>query len=97
MLDVIIAVAIVILLVAGFWWTRGGGGVPGGIGDPAREQLTKYDELGDRTPWDPDSQPEPVAGRPDSADDEAAPKPDPDVEAAAWARERERYRQKNPD
>jgi hypothetical protein len=49
-LDAIIAGAIVVLLIAGFWWTRGRGGMPGGIGDPAREQLSKYSALGERLP-----------------------------------------------
>jgi hypothetical protein len=49
-LDVIIAVAIVALLIAGFWLTRGRGGIPGGVGDPAREQLAKYSALGERLP-----------------------------------------------
>jgi FtsZ-interacting cell division protein ZipA len=47
MLGAIIAIAIVVLLVVGFWWTRGGGGVPGGIDDPARQELPRFDELGD--------------------------------------------------
>jgi hypothetical protein len=47
-LEAIIAGVIVVLLIVGFWWTRGAGGVPGGIDDPARDALRKYDELGDR-------------------------------------------------
>jgi hypothetical protein len=47
-LDAIIAGGIVLLLIAGFWWTRGRGGVPGGSDDPARQQLSRYNELGDR-------------------------------------------------
>jgi hypothetical protein len=49
-LDVIIAGGVAVLLVAGFWWTRGAGGVPGGIGDPAREELRHFTELGDPMP-----------------------------------------------
>jgi hypothetical protein len=49
-LEGIIAGAVVLLLIAGFWFTRGRGGVPGGIGDPAREQLSKYSALGERLP-----------------------------------------------
>ncbi len=50
MVDAIVAGAIVVLLVAGFWWTRGGGGVPGGIDDPARQELTRLTPLGDPIP-----------------------------------------------
>jgi len=57
-LEVIIAVAVVLLLIAGFWWTRGGGGVPGGIDDPARQQLSKYTALGDRLPEPSADEPE---------------------------------------
>jgi hypothetical protein len=49
-LDAVVVVIVVLLIVAGFWWTRGAGGVPGGTDDPAREELRKYDELGDRLP-----------------------------------------------
>jgi len=50
MVAAIIAGAVVVLLIVGFWWTRGAGGLPGGIDDPARQELHKYDELGDRLP-----------------------------------------------
>ena len=50
MLDGIIAGVFVLLLIVGFWFTRGRGGIPGGIGDPAREQLSKYAALGERLP-----------------------------------------------
>jgi hypothetical protein len=49
-LEAIIAGAVVLLIIVGFWWTRGAGGVPGGIDDPAREELRRYNELGDRVP-----------------------------------------------
>jgi hypothetical protein len=49
-LEIIIAGAVVVLLIAGFWWTRGAGGVPGGVDDPAHQELTKYTPLGDRLP-----------------------------------------------
>jgi hypothetical protein len=49
-LEAVIAGAAVLLLIAGFWWTRGGGGVPGGIDDPAFEQLQKYPALGEPLP-----------------------------------------------
>jgi len=48
--DAIIAGAVVVLLVAGFWWTRGYGGIPGGVDDPARQNLARYDEIGDPLP-----------------------------------------------
>jgi FtsZ-interacting cell division protein ZipA len=47
MLGAIIAIAVVVLLVVGFWWTRGAGGLPGGADDPARQELRRFDELGD--------------------------------------------------
>ena len=51
MLEAIVGVGLVVLLlILGFWLTRGGGGVPGGIDDPARQELRKYDALGDRLP-----------------------------------------------
>jgi len=56
-LEGIIAGAIVLLLIAGFWFTRGRGGMPGGIDDPAIEQLAKYSALGERLP-EPGAEPE---------------------------------------
>ncbi len=50
-LDLVIAAVVIVLIGVGFWYTRGAGGVPGGIGDPSREQLTKYSETG--RPVDP--------------------------------------------
>jgi len=51
MLEAIVGVGVVLLLlILGFWLTRGGGGVPGGIDDPARQELRKYGALGDRLP-----------------------------------------------
>jgi len=50
MVGAIIAGAVVVLLIVGFWWTRGAGGLPGGTDDPARQELRKNDELGDRLP-----------------------------------------------
>jgi hypothetical protein len=51
MLEAVVGVGLVLLLlILGFWLTRGGGGVPGGIDDPARGELRKYDALGDRLP-----------------------------------------------
>ncbi len=47
MLEVIIVAAIVLVLAAGFWWTRGAGGIPGGIDDPAFQQLRHLDKVGD--------------------------------------------------
>jgi len=96
-IDIVVAIAIVVALAAGFWWTRGGGGVPGGIDDPARQQLTKYTQLGHSTPWDPRSPPETVSDPKDISTDEPAPPMDPHAEDAASARERDRYRQKYPD
>jgi hypothetical protein len=50
-LEAIIGLSVIaLLLIAGFWWTRGRGGVPGGIGDPAREELAKYSARGERLP-----------------------------------------------
>jgi hypothetical protein len=50
-LEAIVGVGLVLLLlILGFWLTRGGGAVPGGINDPARQELRKYDALGDRLP-----------------------------------------------
>jgi hypothetical protein len=57
MKDTIIAIAVVVLLIVGFWWTRGAGGMPGGVNDPARQQLRGLDELGDPMP--------PAGGEPD--------------------------------
>jgi hypothetical protein len=49
MLEAIVGISVVaLLLIVGFWWTRGGGGVPGGIDDPARQELRKYDARGNR-------------------------------------------------
>jgi hypothetical protein len=57
-LEAVIGIGVVaLLLILGFWWTRGGGGVPGGIDDPARKEIRKYDALGDRLP-DPAAGPE---------------------------------------
>lgn len=51
MLEAIIALsAIAVVLIIGFWLTRGRGGMPGGIGDPASEDLSKYSALGERLP-----------------------------------------------
>lgn len=41
MLDIVIPIAIVVLLIVGFYLTRGGGGMPGGINDPAGEELRR--------------------------------------------------------
>jgi hypothetical protein len=49
-LEAVIGGAVVLLIIVGFWWTRGSGGLPGGTDDPAREELRKYNELGDRVP-----------------------------------------------
>jgi hypothetical protein len=58
MVEAIIGIGVVLpLLILGFWWTRGGGGLPGGIDDPARQELRKYDPLGNRLP-DPAAGPE---------------------------------------
>jgi hypothetical protein len=57
-LEAIIGISVVLLLlVLGFWLTRGGGGLPGGTDDPARQELRKYDALGNRLP-DPAAGPE---------------------------------------
>jgi hypothetical protein len=48
--ETVVLIGIFVLLAVGFYMTRGGGGVPGGIGDPAREQLSKYTQLGDPAP-----------------------------------------------
>jgi hypothetical protein len=56
-LEGIVAGAIVLLLIAGFWFTRGRGGMPGGIDDPALEQLAKYPALGEQLP-EPGAEPE---------------------------------------
>jgi hypothetical protein len=50
MVEAIVAIALVVLLIAGFWWTRGYGGVPGGVDDPARQELLRHTELGDIAP-----------------------------------------------
>ena len=52
MLDAVIAIAIVVLLIVGFWWTRGvgGGGVPGGIDDPAYQEVRRLTQMGDPMP-----------------------------------------------
>jgi hypothetical protein len=49
-LAIIVVVAFVLILVAGLWWTRGYGGLSGGVDDPARQELSKYTELGDPMP-----------------------------------------------
>jgi hypothetical protein len=50
-LEAIIGLSVIaVVLIAGFWLTRGRGGVPGGIGDPAQEELAKYSALGERLP-----------------------------------------------
>src|ERR1700728_3776255 len=48
MKDTVVAIAIVVVLVVGFWWPRGAGDMPGGVNDPAREQLEGVDWTGDR-------------------------------------------------
>jgi hypothetical protein len=50
MVDDIILGGIVVLLAVGFYLTRGAGGMPGGLEDPARNQIAKYTLLGDRAP-----------------------------------------------
>lgn len=50
MVDGIIAAGVIILLAVGFYFTRGAGGIPGGLEDPAYNQLAKYTPLGDRAP-----------------------------------------------
>lgn len=51
MVEAIIIGAVVLLLIAGFWWTRGAPSyLPGGIDDPARQDLARFDELGDPLP-----------------------------------------------
>lgn len=50
MVNAIVAGAIIALLIAGFWWTRGAGGMPGGVEDPARQELQRFTELGDPMP-----------------------------------------------
>jgi hypothetical protein len=50
-LEAIIGIGVgALVLILGFWWTRGGGGLPGGTDDPARQELRKYDALGNRLP-----------------------------------------------
>jgi hypothetical protein len=50
MVEAIIVGGIIVLLAAGFWWTRGAGGIPGGVDDPARQELQRFTELGDPMP-----------------------------------------------
>ena len=50
MLEAIILGGIVVVLVVGFYLTRGAGGMPGGVDDPARQQLLEYTPLGDHVP-----------------------------------------------
>jgi hypothetical protein len=58
-LEAIIGLTVIaLLLAAGFWFTRGRGGVPGGIGDPAHEELAKYSALGERLPEPGTDEPE---------------------------------------
>jgi hypothetical protein len=52
MLEIIIPLVVLLVVIVGLWWTRGagGGGLPGGIDDPAREELAKYSARGARLP-----------------------------------------------
>lgn len=58
MLEVIIGVVVAVLLVAGFWLTRGAGGMPGGVGDPAQEQLARSSALGAPLPEPGEEEPQ---------------------------------------
>ncbi len=56
MLDAIIAGAVVLVLIVGFWWTRGAGNLIHRIDEPARQEMRKFDEIGNRLP-DPGDEP----------------------------------------
>jgi hypothetical protein len=58
MVEIIIGATLVVALILGFWFTRGGGGVPGGIDDPAREELERHSALGYRLPDAAEEDPE---------------------------------------
>jgi hypothetical protein len=51
MIEAIIVAAVIPVLIAGFWWTLGAPSyLPGGIDDPARQDLARFDELGNALP-----------------------------------------------
>lgn len=45
-----VIVGILLLVAVGFYLTRGGGGVPGGLEDPALNQVAEYSPLGGYVP-----------------------------------------------
>jgi hypothetical protein len=51
MIEAVIVGLIVVLFIAGLWWTRRAPSyLPGGLDDPARLELARFDKLGDVLP-----------------------------------------------